>query len=169
MRQFETFEILDIIESALETNGLSPEDLQIEITESIFYANIRTIRTIIGEIRRIGVTIGIDDFGTGYSSLALLSKLPIDFLKIDKTFVDELGGPDRKEMVSAILSISRNLDLKSIIEGVETREQLDILSSYGPLVVQGYYFSKPVAPDDFIAYFRGFDHGGKIPGPGRLQ
>ena len=98
----------------------------------------------------------IDDFGTGYSSLSSLLKLPIDYLKIDKSFIDRLGEKDEKELVSSIIAISKNLNLGIVAEGVETKNQIDLLSKYNSIVIQGYYFSKPLNFEDFIHFYKNF-------------
>ena len=156
VRQLENFDIVSILKHAIERNNISPWDLEIEITESAFSKNIEKVIEILIQIRNLGIKIGIDDFGTGYSSLSSLLKLPIDYLKIDKSFIDRLGEKDEKELVSSIIAISKNLNLGIVAEGVETRNQIDLLSKYNSIVIQGYYFSKPLNFEDFIHFYKNF-------------
>ena len=153
VRQLENFDIVSILKHAIERNNISPWDLEIEITESAFSKNIEKVIEILIQIRNLGIKIGIDDFGTGYSSLSSLLKLPIDYLKIDKSFIDRLG---EKELVSSIIAISKNLNLGIVAEGVETKNQIDLLSKYNSIVIQGYYFSKPLNFEDFIHFYKNF-------------
>lgn len=156
VRQLENFDIVSILKHAIERNNISPWDLEIEITESAFSKNIEKVIEILIQIRNLGIKIGIDDFGTGYSSLSSLLKLPIDYLKIDKSFIDRLGEKDEKELVSSIIAISKNLNLGIVAEGVETRNQINLLSKYNSIVIQGYYFSKPLNFEDFIHFYKNF-------------
>jgi len=156
VRQLENFDIVNILKHAIENNHISPWDLEIEITESAFSNNIERVIKILMQIRNLGIKIGIDDFGTGYSSLSSLLRLPIDYLKIDKSFIDRLGEKDEKELVSSIIAISENLNLGIVAEGVETKNQIELLSEYNSIVIQGYYFSKPLDFDDFIDFYKNF-------------
>lgn len=156
VRQLENFDIVSILKHAIERNNISPWDLEIEITESAFSKNIEKVIEILIQIRNLGIKIGIDDFGTGYSSLSSLLKLPIDYLKIDKSFIDRLGEKDEKELVSSIIAISKNLNLGIVAEGVETKNQIDLISKYNSIVIQGYYFSKPLNFEDFIHFYKNF-------------
>ncbi len=156
VRQLENFDIVSILKHAIERNNISPWDLEIEITESAFSKNIEKVIEILIQIRNLGIKIGIDDFGTGYSSLSSLLKLPIDYLKIDKSFIDRLGEKDEKELVSSIIAISKNLNLGIVAEGVETRNQINLLSKYNSIVIQGYYFSNPLNFEDFIHFYKNF-------------
>ncbi|MFT5182370.1 MAG: EAL domain-containing protein (putative c-di-GMP-specific phosphodiesterase class I) [Alphaproteobacteria bacterium] len=105
-------------------------------------------------LRRQGVSVSIDDFGTGYSSLALLKQLPLDRLKIDRSFINGLpGDKDDSVIVSAIISLGQSLGLEVIAEGVETQEQLDFLQRKDCDQVQGFYFSPPLPPDEFAVWF----------------
>ena len=156
VRQLENFDIVSILKHAIERNNISPWDLEIEITESAFSKNIEKVIEILIQIRNLGIKIGIDDFGTGYSSLSSLLKLPIDYLKIDKSFIDRKKKKKKKELVSSIIAISKNLNLGIVAEGVETKNQIDLLSKYNSIVIQGYYFSKPLNFEDFIHFYKNF-------------
>jgi diguanylate cyclase (GGDEF)-like protein len=127
--------------------------LDLEITESVLLEDVDIVLPIIRELKDFGVSISIDDFGTGYSSLSYLKQLPISKLKIDQSFIhDILHNNDDAIIVNALISLAHNLGYRVIAEGVEEKEQLDYLKEQGCDVVQGYYFSRPVAADDFYQW-----------------
>lgn len=129
----------------LALNDLSPEMFEVEITEGVAMKNVNLSEVILRDLDSRGVKISIDDFGTGHSSLAYLKKFPIDILKIDKTFIKDI--PHDKEscaIVNAVLSMSHELDIEVVAEGVEENEQLEFLRNGGCEYIQGYYYSKPV-------------------------
>jgi EAL domain-containing protein (putative c-di-GMP-specific phosphodiesterase class I) len=150
------------VRAALEESGLDPAHLILEITESLLLVDLPgTIRTL-GELRTLGVRLAVDDFGTGYSSLAYLENLPVDILKIDKSFVDRIGeapvesagdpttdpaAPQHPVMVSAISRLGHALRLQMVAEGIEQPEQVDTLRGLDCQYGQGYYFAKPLAAD----------------------
>ena len=104
-------------------------------------------------MKNSGFSIALDDFGTGYSSLSYLSRLPIDILKIDKSFVDNIESDNHSlSIVKGICQLSHSINLKVIVEGVETVNQYDLLKEVGVDTIQGYYFSKPLTPEDYILY-----------------
>ena len=129
--------------------------------------NVDMTITLLARLRRIGVSIAIDDFGTGHSSLNYLKRFPMDALKVDKTFVEDL--PDRFEdaaIVRSVIQLAQGLNLRVIAEGVETKEQLDFLQTNGCHEVQGYYFSFPLPAEEFTALFeRGIDQVHSRTGP----
>jgi diguanylate cyclase (GGDEF)-like protein/PAS domain S-box-containing protein len=142
---------------ALETSGLSPSDLELEITESHIIEDPERAKEILRELRAIGVTFSIDDFGTGCSSLSMLRTLPVDSLKIDKTFVDDI--PVRSEdraIINAIITMGHSLSMHVVAEGVETADQLKILREHNCDMLQGYYFSRPLPADAMEAYLHEF-------------
>lgn len=144
-RQLERNSLVDTVKTALEKTGLPPSSLTLEITESLLMKNIKNTRAILQELRLLGVGISIDDFGTGYSSLNSLMVLPIDTLKIDKSFILEVtSNPQNLSLVQGIILIGHNLNLKVVAEGVETIEQADLLNLNNCDKLQGYYFSRPV-------------------------
>ena len=104
------------------------------------------------KIKELGFTISIDDFGTGYSSLSMLQSMPIDIIKIDKIFVDKIDFNSDKNIINHIMFISKQLELQTIVEGVETEEQFEYIKNIGGNIIQGYYFSKPISKDDFENY-----------------
>jgi diguanylate cyclase (GGDEF)-like protein/PAS domain S-box-containing protein len=148
MRQLLDPNIPQIIASALEKYQLSGEQIEVEITESMMMQNPRASIERLRAIHDLGVAIAIDDFGTGYSSLSYLQNLPIDALKIDKSFVHALNhNTNTEKIIRAIVALAHNLGLEVIAEGVETQGQLDFLDSIGCDIIQGYYFSPAVAAD----------------------
>lgn len=128
-------------------------DVCLEITESLFIEDLDYVISILNNFHADGIKISLDDFGTGYSSLGVLKKLPLDELKIDKSFVDDILTDDSaQKMIKNIIDIGKNLNLKVLAEGVETYEQKEMLEKFGCDRFQGYYFSKPLKPDDFLEY-----------------
>ena len=109
-------------------------------------------RALLESLRDMGVTIAIDDFGTGYSSLAYLQHLPLDVLKIDKRFVDNLDEPQGEQLVYAIIQMGRALKMNTVAEGVETQRQMEALKGMGCDQFQGYFFSKPLPEDKFLRW-----------------
>ncbi|MNI16417.1 Cyclic di-GMP phosphodiesterase Gmr [compost metagenome] len=151
-RQFYQADLLDKIKEVLSTTGLEPQWLELEVTESIF-ADIDHAVTILQEIRQLGIHTSIDDFGTGYSSFSYIKHLPIDTLKIDASFIRDIHqNKESQAIVKAILTIAQTLDLNVIAEGVESREQLAVLSEDGCSQGQGFLFSKPLSSQDFEKY-----------------
>ena len=141
------------IEQVLKQTALDPSLLELEITEGVLMQNVDATVTALNRIKAMGVRLAIDDFGTGYSSLSYLRRFPIDVLKIDQSFIRGLSRDiNDAALVSAIISLGKSLKLTIIAEGVETLEQLDFLKAHQCEEGQGYYFSKAVAPDDFVHY-----------------
>jgi EAL domain-containing protein (putative c-di-GMP-specific phosphodiesterase class I) len=139
------------IRNTLRTHGIPPSCLQLEINESFLVRDLERVSSVLQEISDSGVTIAIDDFATGYSSLTLLKALPIDILKIDQSFVRDLGEePGEAAIVSAIISMARALALRVVAEGVETESQLAVLKTLGCDEYQGYFFSEPLPPDELM-------------------
>jgi diguanylate cyclase (GGDEF)-like protein/PAS domain S-box-containing protein len=132
------------VTAALADHGLRPEDLCLELTESSLIGAGGTVRRTLGELRALGVTLAIDDFGTGWSSLAYLRRLPVDAVKIDRSFVAGLGrdGPDA-EVVRAVVGLAHALGLTCVAEGVETAEQVAVLRALGCDQAQGHFFARP--------------------------
>ncbi len=149
--QMEHHSVAVIIKEAIERFGCNPKQLEIEITESALMFNTDFTRQELNDLREIGVSVAIDDFGTGYSSLAVLKTLPLDKLKIDRTFIRDLctHGDDR-DIIKAIISLSQTLRLKVVAEGVEDKLQLDVLLSEGCDIAQGFYLGKPMPKDQFV-------------------
>jgi len=128
--------------------------VELEITESILMKDFEKSVKLLTEIRSLGINIALDDFGTGYSSLSYLKQLPINTLKIDKSFIDNIVTNEReKAIVDGIIQLAQKIDLDVIAEGVETREQIKLLQSMGCNQIQGYYFSRPLPPDEIEEKF----------------
>jgi diguanylate cyclase (GGDEF)-like protein len=142
----------EVIYRALRKYDVPPSSLQLEITESLLIRDVEKATSVLREISESGITIAIDDFGTGYSSLSVLKALPIDILKIDQSFVRDLGKDlGDNAIVAAIVNMARALALRVVAEGVETREQLNILRELGCDEHQGYYYSKPLPADQLMS------------------
>ena len=131
--------------------GINTNKIDLEITESATVDTGIDIIEIMNKMKKLGFLISIDDFGTGYSSLSMLQDMPVDIIKIDKSFVDRIGKND-KNIIDYILNIAKELNLKTIAEGVETEEQVKYLSKRGCNIIQGYYYSKPLPEDEFEEY-----------------
>ncbi len=144
-RQLQHPELVKDVERALQETGLEPRSLDLEITEGVLIEDELTNLGALWELKRLGVNLIIDDFGTGYSSLAYLKRLPADFLKIDRSFVEGLGKDSKDEgIVAAVINLARVLGMQEIAEGVETAEQAAYLRELDCRFAQGYYFSKPL-------------------------
>ena len=139
------------VSAALEQSGLPPQSLQLELTEGIFMEDVGTAVDRIRSLKALGIAVSVDDFGTGYSSLAHLKRFPLDVLKIDRYFVKDIHlAPVNEALVSSILALCKGLDLGTVAEGVENREQLESLRKLGCQVVQGYYISRPVPAEQVL-------------------
>jgi len=137
------------VAAALRDSGLSPDCLALEITESVLMHDLDVAIVRLHELKQLGVHLAIDDFGTGYSSLAYLRQMPIDAVKIDKSFVDGIaGGPEESAVARAILALAATLHLDTVAEGVERPEQAAALAELGCHLAQGYHFSRPVPAAD---------------------
>jgi diguanylate cyclase (GGDEF)-like protein len=148
-RQFRHKGLIHTVQHVLQATGLPPQALELEITEGQMIHDVEEGATTIERLKSLGVQLSIDDFGTGYSSLAYLQRLPIDCIKIDRAFVKDLGvGKKSGNIARAIASMAHSLDLKVVAEGVETDAQANILRGMGCEQLQGFLFSKPVAPAD---------------------
>jgi EAL domain-containing protein (putative c-di-GMP-specific phosphodiesterase class I) len=142
-------DLLHDVGSALGESGLEARSLALEITESALVKDTETGMTLLKELRQEGIRFALDDFGSEYSSLSYLMRLPVDFVKIDKSFVRSLGeDPRAAVIVEAIISLAHSLGLEAVGEGVETAEQLESLRSMGCDLVQGYHLARPLPPED---------------------
>ena len=141
---------VDRVISVLEETGVNPNHLGIELTESSLITTSENIVEKIIKLRQLGVKFSIDDFGTGYSSLSYLKSLPLNTLKIDRSFVNDIkDGNHDVVLIDTIILMAHNLGLEVIAEGVETEQELDYLSSRGCKIYQGFRFSKPVVAETF--------------------
>jgi EAL domain-containing protein (putative c-di-GMP-specific phosphodiesterase class I) len=148
--QFRDPAFVRTVKRALADVGISPRNLELEITESMAAEELDFVLRVLNELKTLGVTIAIDDFGTGYSSLSILGQLQLDRLKIDKSFVSESAG-----VAKSIIDIARSLKLDLIAEGVETEQQASDLLSMGCTEAQGYLFSRPLAPPELLTWLKG--------------
>jgi EAL domain-containing protein (putative c-di-GMP-specific phosphodiesterase class I)/CheY-like chemotaxis protein len=140
--------IWEFIRDILRETGMQPQQLALEITETTLVKNAKEQAVALQHLRDDGVHIEIDDFGTGYSSLSYLRQLPVDTIKIDRSFISQVDTSNSDEsIVSAILALAHGLGLEVVAEGVETAEQLQVLARHGCEFAQGYYFSRPLPPD----------------------
>lgn len=145
--------LADEIASLLERVGLRPDYLVLEITESAVMADPTFGLQILNQFDKMGVKLAIDDFGTGYSSLAYLSKLPMNEIKIDKSFVlNMMQDPQASVIVKSTIELGHNLGLKVVAEGVETREVWDRLTQWGCDAAQGYYMSRPLPEEKLMQW-----------------
>jgi len=149
-KQFSDPQFLPLVNEALAESGLSPTNLEVEITESAMMVNVENTRRLLHQLEALGVSIAIDDFGTGYSSLMHLKHFPIHTLKIDSSFIRDVPGDESDErIVETILAMARNLGLSVVAEGVETPEQRSYLLDQGCQTLQGYLVSRPLPGDEF--------------------
>ena len=148
------------LQQVLEATGLPADRIELELTESMVMQNAEQATAVLNELRKLGVSLAIDDFGTGYSSLVYLKRLPIDTLKIDKEFIDDLTrDPDDEAITSTIITMGHSLGLNVIAEGVETELQLNFLRDRGCDEIQGYWLSKPIDGDGCLAFIRSWQPG----------
>jgi diguanylate cyclase (GGDEF)-like protein/PAS domain S-box-containing protein len=149
-QQFQQLDLTDRVFCIIKETGLNPELLELEITETVGMKNPESTLRALKKLKSMGVRIAIDDFGTGYSSIYYLKKFPIDSIKIDRSFVDDMAmDPNAATIVLAMIAMARSLNLSVIAEGVETRPQLDYLFGAGCNKIQGFYFGQPVTAGDF--------------------
>ncbi len=154
-RQFADHGLVKSIGAILDETGLEAQFLDIELTESLVMTDVEFAIGVLRELKALGVHLSIDDFGTGYSSLSYLKRFPIDVLKIDRSFVRDITvNSDDAAIVHSIISLAHNLRLKVIAEGVESEDQLAYLWQHGCDQIQGYYFSRPLAPRAFERFLK---------------
>lgn len=151
--QFLHIGFLDTVEKVLQQTGLDPHFLELEITEGVLMHEVSKSTEILEQLHNKGLKVSIDDFGTGYSSLSYLKTFPLDKLKIDKSFVDNITSDDAdRSIIKTIIDLAKHLNLIVIAEGVEHQSQLAQLIEYGCDEIQGYYFSKPIMPDELNTF-----------------
>jgi EAL domain-containing protein (putative c-di-GMP-specific phosphodiesterase class I) len=156
-QQFRQADFVDRVIAALERSGADPRRLKLELTESMFVDNPDEIVEMMGKLKMLGIGFSLDDFGTGYSSLAYLSRLPLDQLKIDRSFVSAIeSGDNNVTICAATISLAHGLRLKVVAEGVETEAQRYFLGTVHRCdLLQGYLFSKPMPLPAFETLLRG--------------
>ena len=148
-----------LLAKVLEESGAPANRLELELTESMVMANAAETRSMLNQLRQLGVSLAIDDFGTGYSSLVYLKQLPIDMLKIDKEFIDDLTrDPDDEAITTTIITMAHSLGLNVIAEGVESQAQLDFLRKHGCDEIQGFWLSPPLDDEHCQAFIHSWQH-----------
>ncbi|HEY2000358.1 EAL domain-containing protein [Paraburkholderia sp.] len=155
-RQFHQHDIAKLVTQVLEETGLEPQYLELELTESTIMRNAEEAVLMLNSLHALGIGLAIDDFGTGYSSLSYLKRFPVDRLKIDRSFVSDIGmSGDDETITSAIIALAHSLKLQVIAEGVETSEQLDFLKERACDEMQGFFFSRPMPRDAIPGLLQG--------------
>ncbi len=142
--QFRHKNLISNITGALESSGLDPKYLEVELTESLIMKDVETTIDTLSQLRELGIQISVDDFGTGYSSLSYLTRFPIQKIKLDQSFVRDMHKKDGAAICRTIITLGQSLDMRVMAEGVEQVEQMEFLRSQGCHEVQGYYFSRPM-------------------------
>lgn len=160
--QFARPDFVETTLGAIEKMGVPPSQITLEVTESALLTDLADTIAKLSELRQAGIAIALDDFGTGYSSLAYLRDLPLDVLKIDKTFVDALETTAHEPLVESMISIGRHMGLQVIAEGVETAVQLQRLQALGCNAFQGYLFSRPLAEPQFVEWLNAGGAVGRV-------
>jgi EAL domain-containing protein (putative c-di-GMP-specific phosphodiesterase class I) len=154
-KQFAQKDLTSQVAEMFTTLEFEPRRIKFEITESIMLEDIELATRTLSELRRLGVQVFMDDFGTGYSSLTYLGQLPLDGIKVDRSFVGRMGKDVRQaQFVGTIITLIRNLGLEPIAEGVETNEQAKLLRDMGCAFAQGFVFCRPVPPKEIDALLR---------------
>lgn len=154
--QFQRHDLLTIIKQVLDESGLNPKYLELEITEGYIMQKTEQAIKVLDEIKQLGISISVDDFGTGYSSLSYLKRLPLDKLKIDKSFVRDIpDDPNDEAITRAIVALGQSLQLRVIAEGIETEAQKQFLKTIGCDEGQGYSYGGPLPADEFIKQIKG--------------
>jgi predicted signal transduction protein with EAL and GGDEF domain len=147
-RHFQQRNVAKLVKQVLAETGLAPQYLELELTESTIMRNAEEAVTMLNELHALGIGLAIDDFGTGYSSLSYLKRFPVDRLKIDRSFVSDIGvSNDDETITSAIIALAHSLKMQVIAEGVETSAQLDFLKERACDEMQGFFFAKPLPRD----------------------
>jgi len=150
--QIQRGELPSLVGEVLEESGLEARYLDLEITESILMTDPEYVTGVLQSLRALGTTLSIDDFGTGYSSLAYIKRFPINYLKIDRSFINDIPqDADDKAIARAIIALGNSLQLEIIAEGVENEDQRKFLLNSGCQYAQGYFYSRPVPADEFTA------------------
>jgi EAL domain-containing protein (putative c-di-GMP-specific phosphodiesterase class I) len=162
-KQFREKELPQRVESILKETGLPAEALELELTESVLMDDQKNSGIILAQLKELGSFIALDDFGTGYSSLGFLKSFPVDTLKIDRTFIRDIGEDEEDRAIcSAIVNLGQALKLQVMAEGVETEEQMSILRNQGCHLIQGFLFARPMPADDVWNWLT---HHSAAPGP----
>lgn len=157
-RQFKQSNLSDKIQDTLKATNISPRHLELELTESLLVEDIDKVVETMHHLKDMGVSIVIDDFGTGYSSLSYLKRLPVDMLKIDRSFICEIGSnPNDAAITKAIIDLGHSLNIRVLAEGVETSIQRDFITQNGCDYAQGYYFKPPMEAHELVDFIQNFN------------
>lgn len=155
--QFHRDDVVSLTRDVLQRTGLAPHYLELEVTESAVMKDINETIGLLQQLKDLGVELAIDDFGTGYSSLSYLKRFPVHRLKVDRSFVMNLGENDQDSSITTtIIQLGHSIGLKVIAEGVETEKQVELLTGFGCDEFQGYFFSKPLPPTEFRGFAKGY-------------
>jgi EAL domain-containing protein (putative c-di-GMP-specific phosphodiesterase class I) len=171
-KQLQVVDFVDTVEDVLRQTGLSPQLLELELTESTAMGDVEHSQEVLSRLKDLGVRVVVDDFGTGYSSLVRMKLIPMDAVKVDRSFIEHIAeDPRDRALVMAIVALARNFGVEVVAEGVETREQLEVLRSFEDQPanmfhcdkIQGNFFSCPIAPEEIPALFErhGDQSGGR--------
>jgi EAL domain-containing protein (putative c-di-GMP-specific phosphodiesterase class I) len=153
--QFRRGGLIETVEQALGSTRWDAQWLELELTESVIMENAEETIRVLNELKAMGVTLSVDDFGTGYSSMAYLKRFPLDVIKIDKSFINDITtDPSDATIVKAVIALARGLELTSIAEGVETEEQLNFLRDHGCDQMQGFLVNRPVPAEQMESFLR---------------
>lgn len=152
-RQINHPQFIDHLTLILQEHKVNPYDYGFEVTETMMFDNIHYGKKILQTMKDLGLTLSMDDFGTGYSSLSTLEELPVQKIKIDKSFIDDIDQkPSKQTILKAIIDMAHALDLKVVAEGIETREQKNLMQALNVDLIQGYYYAKPLPATDFLLH-----------------
>jgi len=151
-KQFKEGHLLQTLREVMAEHQLEPASIEIELTESALMADHHFVQQSLEEIKRLGVSISIDDFGAGYSSLSHLKHLPIDTIKVDRSFISGLPAREDKQIVQAIIALGKSLNLRTVAEGIETPLQLEFVQELGCDEVQGFMLSQPMPAKDILLW-----------------
>ena len=152
--QFKRDNFVDNIIGATKEHKIKPSMLELEITENILMDEPQVVIDALIRLKREGISIALDDFGTGYSSLSYLQKLPLDRLKVDRSFVTDIAKPGESLIADTIINLGKQMNLKVIAEGIENEQQQAHLKAQGCHEVQGYFYAKPMPSDEFLTFLK---------------
>jgi len=167
--QFNRIDFADSVAKILTETGMDPSRVELELTESLVMNNVEDSSRQMQSLKMLGVHIAVDDFGTGYSSLSYLHRLPIDTLKIDRSFVEKIAEPaGTRPIVETIMSLARSLGMRTVAEGVETQAQCDIIRELDCDLIQGFLFSRPIPAPAVLDLLRARANAASMSGPTNL-